>query len=69
MGQTASFTLRHTGVGSWVWVLPTGQHLADTDTVSVTPRGPGAASIVVTARDGAGRELAGTHEFTVTAAP
>lgn len=65
VGEPATFTLRHLGVDSWVWVLPTGQHVVDTETVTLTPRGAGTASVVVLSRDAEGRDLRSEHDLTV----
>lgn len=66
-GEPVDFTLRHLGVRSWVWVLPTGAHVVDEGVVTLTPTGPGRAHIVVTARDDEGRDLRVEHAFSVRA--
>lgn len=66
VGQPATFTLRHLGVDSWVWVLPTGAHVVDQETVTVTPTGPGTATVSVRALDPEGRDLADSLEFRVS---
>lgn len=66
VGSTATFTADVTGADSWVWTLPTGAYEADTDTVELTPTGPGTARIVLRAVDPEGRETEVVHEFSVT---
>ncbi|MGO0575300.1 serine/threonine-protein kinase [Ornithinimicrobium panacihumi] len=65
VGEEATFTLRHLGVRSWVWVLPNGTHLADRESVSLTPTSPGTARVVVDARDAEGRDLRFEHDLEV----
>lgn len=65
VGQPATFTLRHLGVDSWVWVLPTGEHVLDAETVTLTPSGAGAATVSVRALDDSGRHLGDLLEFEV----
>lgn len=65
VGEPATFTLRHLGVGSWVWVLPTGEHVVDEETVTVTPTGAGTATLSVRALDPEGRDLEDVLEFQV----
>ncbi|MEI2776003.1 MAG: serine/threonine-protein kinase [Tetrasphaera sp.] len=66
VGATATFTLVHQGVDSWVWILPTGRHIADTASVSLKPSGAGSSRVTVRAVDDEGRQLQASHEFTVT---
>ncbi|MGD8150315.1 serine/threonine-protein kinase [Ornithinimicrobium sp. Y1694] len=66
VGESASFTLRHLGVNSWVWVLPTGQHVADQESVTLSPTGTGRSQVSLLSRDTDGTELRTTHRFTVT---
>ena len=66
VGEPVTFTLRHTGIDSWVWVLPTGRHVADSSTVTLTPSGAGRASVEVRARDDEGRDLLAEHDLRVT---
>lgn len=65
VGEPTTLTLRHLGVESWVWVLPTGQHVADAETVTLTPSGPGEATVVVLSQDDEGRDLRTEHDLTV----
>lgn len=69
VGAPVTFRLRHVGVGSWTWVLPTGRYLADTDTVTITPTSPGTAHLSVTSRDSTGHPLQTEHTLHVTTAP
>ena len=66
VGEPATFTLRHLGVSSWVWVLPTGQHVADQESITLTPSGPGASTVTVRARDASGADLQDDIRLTVT---
>lgn len=66
VGEPATFTLRHLGVSSWVWVLPTGQHVADQESITLTPSGPGASTVTVRARDASGADLQDDVRLTVT---
>ena len=65
-GQAATFTLEHNGVDSWVWVLPSGEFVADRESVTLTPSGPGRATVTVRAQDGEGSPLQADHELDVT---
>ena len=65
-GIPMTFTVQHTGVDSWVWVLPNGQLVVDEPSVTLTPSGPGTASITVRAQDDGGAPLQTTHDVTVT---
>ena len=66
VGAPVTFRLRHVGVGSWTWVLPTGRYLADTDTVTITPTSPGTAHLSVTSRDSTGHPLQTEHTLHIT---
>lgn len=66
VGEPATFTLRHLGTTSWVWVLPTGEHVVDQESFTLTPSSPGRATIVVRSRDDAGRDLQDTYSFEVS---
>lgn len=66
VGAPATFTARLDGVGSWVWVLPTGEHVANTETVTITARTAGSAVLTLRSRDGAGTELAVRQRVDVT---
>ena len=65
-GQAATFTVEHTGVDSWVWVLPSGEFVTDQESVTLTPSGPGRATVTVQAQDGEGSPLQAEHELDVT---
>lgn len=65
VGEEVTFTLRHVGVDSWVWVLPTGEHVAGLEAVRLTPSGAGSATVLVRSRDAQGRDLAVEHRLTV----
>ena len=65
-GQAATFTLERTGVESWVWVLPSGEFVVDQESVTLTPSGPGRATVTVRAQDGEGSPLQAEHELDVT---
>lgn len=65
VGEPAIFTLRHVGVDSWVWVLPTGLHIVDEEQITLTPTGAGSSEVEVTSRDAEGRTLATSHRFVV----
>lgn len=67
VGEQTTFTLRHSGVDSWVWVLPTGEHVVDQESLTLTPSGPGWAVLTVSARDEEGAELRTEHRLDVTA--
>lgn len=69
VGEEATFTLRHLGVGSWVWVLPTGEHVTDRESLTLTPTSPGRATVVVDARDAEGRDLRFAHDLEVSGEP
>lgn len=66
LGEPATFTLRHTGVESWVWVLPTGEHVSDRTSITLTPTGAGSSRLLVSSVDDQGRQLATSHPFSVT---
>lgn len=66
VGQRVTFTLSHSGVDSWVWVLPTGRHVADAASVTLTPSGAGRATVVVRARDAQGRDLRDELDLRIT---
>ncbi|MEE6280707.1 serine/threonine-protein kinase [Georgenia sunbinii] len=61
----ATFTAVTSGVESWVWTLPTGEHVLDEPTVTVTARSPGDAVVVLRARAPDGTELETAHHLTV----
>lgn len=66
VGDPVTLTVRHLGVDSWVWLLPTGEHVVDAETVTLTPSGPGPATVSVRAVDGTGRDLQHVLEFRVS---
>ena len=51
------FTAEVEGVDSWVWTLPTGEHLVDAEQAMLTASGPGRAELVLRARTTEGQEL------------
>ncbi|MGC0250167.1 serine/threonine-protein kinase [Pseudactinotalea sp. Z1748] len=66
VGQPATFSAEAAQVESWVWTLPTGQHLVDHPSVSITAAAPGRASVVLRARAPDGTDLEAVHHLTVT---
>ncbi|KAF0834554.1 serine/threonine-protein kinase [Ornithinibacter aureus] len=64
-GESATFTLERTGVSAWVWVLPTGEFVANQQSVTLTPSGPGEALISVQATDDTGQALHVEHQLNV----
>lgn len=66
VGEPVTFTARHTGVISWVWVLPSGEHLTDRDSVTITPQSSGSAEVVLRARDATGEDLEVVHHLQVS---
>lgn len=57
VGEQAVFTAEVQGVDSWVWTLPTGEHLVDAQQATLTASGPGRAELVLRARTPEGQEL------------
>lgn len=57
VGEQAVFTAEVEGVDSWVWTLPTGEHLVDAEQATLTASGPGRAELVLRARTTEGQEL------------
>ena len=57
VGEQAVFTAEVEGVDSWVWTLPTGEHLVDAEQAMLTASGPGRAELVLRARTTEGQEL------------
>ena len=57
VGEQAVFTAEVQGVDSWVWTLPTGEHLVDEQQATLTASGPGRAELVLRARTTEGQEL------------
>ena len=51
-GEAATFTVEHSGVESWVWLLPSGEFVTDQESVTLTPSGPGRATVTVLSQDG-----------------
>ncbi|SEE73639.1 serine/threonine-protein kinase [Ruania alba] len=66
VGEPAEFTAVVEGVQTMVWALPNGTYAVDEEAVTLTPRGPGIASITLNARTPAGTELEAVHEVEVT---
>ena len=66
VGEPVTFTARHTGITSWVWVLPSGEHLTDRDSVTITPQSSGSAEVVLRARDASGEDLQVVHHLQVS---
>lgn len=65
VGETATFTAEVEGTGSWVWVLPTGRHIADEPEAVLTPTSPGTAEIILRAQAPGGPELESRHTVQV----
>lgn len=66
VGEAATFTAQVEGVDSWVWVLPTGGHLADEEEAVLTPTSPGSAEIILRTHTPEGAELEASHTIDVT---
>lgn len=66
VGETADFTADVSDLESWVWTLPSGQHLADETDVALTPTAPGTAEIILRARLPDGQDLEARHTVRVT---
>ena len=67
MGEQAVFTAEVEGVDSWVWTLPTGEHLVDAEQATLTASGPGRAELVLRARTTEGQELEARRVVSVRA--
>ena len=65
VGEPATFTAQVEGVDSWVWVLPTGGHLADEEEAVLTPTSPGTAEVVLRTHTPEGAELEASHTIDV----
>lgn len=65
VGEPVTLTAEVAGLASWVWVLPTGEHVADADEVTVTARTPGRAEVVLRARAPDGTDLEASWTITV----
>ena len=65
VGEPAVFTAETEGVESWVWVLPTGAHIADDPEAVLTPTSPGTAEITLRTQAPDGTELEDRHTLTV----
>ncbi|MFV0427227.1 MAG: serine/threonine-protein kinase [Beutenbergiaceae bacterium] len=65
VGQQVTFAVESSGVTGWVWILPTGAYVADTNDVTLTATSAGPAQLELRALDGEGRELLVVHEFQV----
>lgn len=57
VGEQAVFTAEVQDVDSWVWTLPTGEHLVDEQEATLTASAPGRAELVLRARTPEGQEL------------
>ncbi|MFC7405279.1 serine/threonine-protein kinase [Georgenia alba] len=66
VGEEAVFRATVAGPESWVWTLPTGEHVVDSDEVALTARSAGQAEVVLRARAPDGTELETVHRFVVT---
>lgn len=66
VGESATYTARHTGVESWVWVLPTGAYVSDVATITLSPTGVGRAELLLRSRDADGTDLVVSHAISVT---
>lgn len=65
-GEEATFSAATTGLDSWVWTLPSGQHIIDEETITMTAQTAGWAELVLRGRDAEGTDLEVTHRLTVT---
>lgn len=66
VGEEAVFTADVEDLESWVWWLPTGEHVAEEDEVSMVPTSPGSAEVILRARLTNGEELETRHTVRVT---
>lgn len=57
VGEEATYRAVVDGAESWVWILPGGRYVSDTDEVSLTPRSPGQAKVALQARDTNGNSV------------
>lgn len=65
VGETASFTAEVEGAESWVWVLPTGTHVADEQEAVLIPTRAGTAEVILRAQAPGGPELETRHTVQV----
>lgn len=65
VGEPAAFTAEVEGVESWVWVLPTGTHVADEEETILTPTSAGTAEVVLRTRAPDGTPLEARHTLRV----
>lgn len=65
VGEPAVFTAEVDGVASWVWVLPTGTHVADETETVLTPTSSGTAEVVLRTRAPDGTQLEARHTLSV----
>lgn len=65
VGEPATFTAEVEGAESWVWVLPTGTHVADEDETVLTPTSAGTADVVLRTRAPDGTQLEARHTLRV----
>ncbi|MCT1605880.1 serine/threonine protein kinase [Nesterenkonia massiliensis] len=66
IGEPAQFEAEVTGADSWVWILPTGRHVADEDQVQLTPTAPGTAELILRTTTSDGAVLETVHGIRVT---
>lgn len=65
VGESATFTAEIEGAESWVWVLPTGTHIADEQDAVLTPTSAGTAEVILRAQAPGGPELEVRHAVQV----
>lgn len=65
VGVPATFSADVEGVGSWVWVLPTGTHVADEEVTVLIPTSAGTAEVVLRTRAPDGTPLEARHTLRV----
>jgi len=66
VGESATYTARHTGVESWVWVLPTGAYVSDVATITLSPTDVGRAEVLLRSRDADGTDMVVSHAISVS---
>lgn len=66
VGESASFAAEVSGADSWVWILPTGRHVADEGYIELTPTAPGTAELTLRTTTSDGKVLETVHGFRVT---
>lgn len=65
VGEQATFSASTEQVDTWVWTLPTGEHLVGEPSVTITATAPGRATVVLRARAPDGSDLETVHHLTV----